>query len=419
MESKIMAILNPLSHAFGVDIGDRSFKLTQLIRRHNGYQLLAWGSIDVPEGVLDRGEIIDQEKAAALLAELVKSARGRLRGRAVVACLPEAKTFVKIIEIAKETTDDGLRRAVLTEIEQNIPLPQDEIYYDWQVLPDIRPKKPAERAATSAAAAEEKKDEESETAAKGEPGADEKPAAEPGAEEEAGPEPSTPSRPMTRVLLGAAPKSLVDSYTSMLEKAGLAPIALEIEAMAISRAIVPHDTAPEEAVGLLDIGATRSSLVIFDGGSVQMSISIPISGIEITRTVSSLLNVSMEDAEVLKRECGLDADRCEDKMWKILLPLIDDMTAKIRNALRFYRIGFPQGKKIEKLYLCGGGALFKEIDTVLSRKLTIKVRRGNPLINLTKKMPKAFRDEQPLTYATAIGLGLDATDENRQYRRSF
>lgn len=412
-----MALLNPLSHAFGIDIGDRAFKLAQFSPRRNGYQLTAWGNVDVPEGVLDRGEVLNQDKAAELLVQLLKNAHGQLRGRAVVACLPEAKTFVKIIEIPRETTDEGLKRAVLTEIEQNIPLPQDEIYYDWQVLPDIRP---------SPKKAEPEPDEGEPTPA--EPADGPKPAEEPPAEpakaeEEPDdvprPEPPADRPPMTRVLMGAAPKNLVDSYTAMLERAGLAPIALEIEAVAIARALVPSDLAAEEAVGVLDIGATRSSLVIFDGGSVQMSISIPISGIEITKTVSQLLNVSMEDAEVLKRECGLDADRCEDKMWKILLPLIDDMTSKIRNALRFYRIGFPQGKKIEKLYLCGGGALFREIDTVLSRKLTIKVRRGNPLINLTKRLPKAFQDEQALTYATAIGLGLDAADENRQYRRAF
>jgi type IV pilus assembly protein PilM len=220
--------------------------------------------------------------------------------------------------------------------------------------------------------------------------------------------------------MGAAPKSLVDDYTNLLEKAGLAPIALEIEATAISRAIVAFEEFTDEAVGILDIGATRSSLVIYDSGALQMSISIPISGNDITKLVSDSLSVSMDDAEKLKRECGLDADRCEDKMWNILLPLIDDITEKIRNALRFYKIGFPAGKKIERLYLCGGGALFKEIDTVLSRKLTIKAQRGNALVNLSPKLPKAFpKKDETLMYATAIGLAIRAADENAKHHNSL
>lgn len=390
-----MALLNPLSNAFGLDIGDRTFKLVQVQRRRRGpkpYRITAWHSIDVPEGVMERGDIKDMDKAVEYLSTLVKTVRGSLGGRAAVACLPEAKTFIKIIEIPGDATEADLKKAVMNEIEQNIPLPPEDIYYDWQALdaPPEPNKAHAERP-------------------------EEKPAEDPLAQ--AAPKPPAPPR---KVLMGAAPKNLVDEYTTLLERAGLAPIALEIEATAISRAIVPLDEPINEAVGILDIGATRSSLVIYDSGALQMSISIPISGIAITKLISESLNVTVDDAELLKRECGLDSNRCEDKMWKILLPLIDDMTEKIRNALRFYKIGFPQGTKIERLYLCGGGAQFREIDTVLSRKLTIKARRGDALSNIDERLPKDFpRKEEALGYATAIGLAMRAADENARYKRSF
>ncbi|HTM68966.1 MAG TPA: pilus assembly protein PilM [Candidatus Binatia bacterium] len=386
-----MALLNPLSNTFGLDIGDRTFKLVQ-VRRGRGkrpYKLIAWNSVDVPEGVMERGDIKDMDKAVEHIARLVRTAKGSLRGRACVACLPEAKTFIKIIEIPAGSSEADLRRAVIREIEQNIPLPPEDIYYDWQVLEE-REAVPREEAAA------------------------------PEPETPAVPVPSAAQKPPMKVLMGAAPKNLVDDYTTMLERAGLAPVALEIEAMAISRAIVPEDEEIDEALGILDIGATRSSLVIYDAGALQMSISIPISGIAITKLVSESLSVSFDDAELLKRECGLDATRCEDKMWKILLPLIDDMTEKIRNALRFYKIGFPQGKKIERLYLCGGGAQFREIDTVLSRKLTIKARRGDAVANLDQHLPREFpRREDALGYATAIGLAMRAADENAKYRNAL
>jgi Tfp pilus assembly PilM family ATPase len=409
-----MALLNPLSNAFGLDIGDRAFKLVQFTKRKHSkapYRLTAWSDIEVPEGVMERGEVKDMDKAVALLAQLVKDAKGKLGGRAAVACLPEAKTFIKVIEIPADTTEDKMRQAIMSEIEINIPLPADEIYYDWQVIEEIEAVKEVHEVADVSVDEAPKKPDETKPEAKAEDGAAK------------APEPAAPAvmpgaaKKMKRLLLGAAPKNLVDSYTLMLERAGLAPIALDIEAMAIAQAIVPEEErAGGDAVGLLDIGATRSSLVIYDNGGVQMSISIPISGIEITKIISEALNVPMEDAELLKRECGLDANRCEDKMWKILLPLIDDMTAKIRNALRFYKIGFPMGKKIEKLYLCGGGAQFREIDTVLSRKLTIKVRRGDAMANISPKLPRDFGRDAALQYTTAIGLGLRAADENEKYK---
>jgi Tfp pilus assembly PilM family ATPase len=367
--------------------------------------MTAWGEIDVPEDIMRNGDILDPKAATEKIRRLIKEHRGVLRGKGVVASLPEAKTFIKIITVPARTSDQDLKKEILKEIEQNIPLSADEIYFDWQTLgprqdPAVQevPKEPGEKGlgkdGDGTIGVDGKKHE---------------------ARSDADPEDAGPSAPPTeksRILVGAAPKRLVDKYTDMLEAADLVPIALEIEATAISRSLMPIATMPTEPVGIIDIGATRSSLVIHDGGVIQMSVSIPISGIDITQTISEALKVSMQDAEALKKECGLDVNRCEDKMWKILLPLIDDMADKIRNALRFYGVGFPEGRRIELLYLCGGGAHFREIDTVLSKKLAIKVERGNALTNIGDSTPRNYPKDLSLTHTTAIGLALRAATEH-------
>jgi type IV pilus assembly protein PilM len=399
-------MFNPLSQAFGLDIGDRTFKVAQLAcggRPGQPCRLTAWGSISIPEGIMDKGEVLNMAQAAGYVRQLIDQTRG-LKGKAVIACLPEAKSFVKAVEIQPGISESEIKQAVLKEIEQNIPLKTDEIYYDWQIIQDqeLPPAQPAAAAAPETTATEALKN------------ADEKKT-----ETEMGAETAAPAEavPKSRILIAAAPKNLIDGYSQMLETAGLAPLAFEIEAVAIARAIVPYDEQFSEAVGILDLGATRSSLVIYDGGILQMSISIPISGYELTKIISEQLQISMSDAELVKVECGLDANRCEDRLWRILRPAIDDMCAMIRNALRFYKVGFPMGKKVERLYLCGGGAHFREIDSVLSRKLTIKVRRGDALINM--QMHKNFPEDKSLTYATAIGLGLRAVEEGRKYSGSI
>jgi Tfp pilus assembly PilM family ATPase len=395
-------MFNPLSQAFGLDIGDRSFKVIQMVcgqRADKPCHLAAWGSISVPEGVMDKGEVLNMAQAADYINRLISQTRG-IKGRAVVACLPEAKSFVKTVEVDAGMSEAEIRQIVAKEIEMNIPLKTDEIYFDWQViqgseLPAAAPVEAEPESFVNGPAGPAKDGQATSAAANGEQ-----------AERKA-------AVPKSRILIAAAPKNLIDGYSQMLEAAGLVPLAFEIEAVAMARAIIPLDEQFAEAIGVLDLGATRSSLVIYDGGILQMSISIPISGYELTKVISEQLQVSESDAELVKIECGLDANRCEDRMWKILLPVIDDMCAKIKNALRFYKVGFPMGKKIERLYLCGGGAHFREIDSVLSRKLTIKVRRGDAMINT--QIHKNFPEEKSLTYATAIGLALRAVAESRRY----
>ncbi|MFA6603740.1 MAG: pilus assembly protein PilM [Patescibacteria group bacterium] len=419
-----MAFFNPLSDAFGLDIGDRSFKVVQISKKNSAkqpYRLRAWGSVSVPEGVMERGEIINMTQAVKYVRELLSKTHGRLKGRAVAACLPEAKSFIKIVEAEKGATQKQLQDVINRELEQNIPLSTSEIYYDWQILDEQRPtaKKQAEKTTEK-----NPLDKEPAKPLPPEPAAaaDETTAAPPTEETpenaEAAPPEEQDAPAKTKLLLAAAPKNLIDSYTQLLEASGLAPIAFEVEALAISRAAVPTQEEFDEPIGILDIGATRSSLVIYDEGILQMSIGIPLSGNELTKIISDKLSITPAEAEVIKVECGLDAHRCEDRMWNILLPLIDDMSSKIRNALRFYKIGFPMGKKIEKLYLCGGGAHFREIDTVLSRKLTIKVRRGDALANFGNVL-RSFPPDGALTYTTAIGLAMRAADEQEQFRRTF
>jgi Tfp pilus assembly PilM family ATPase len=434
-----MALINPLNQAFGLDIGDRSFKLAQVVKTGNKqkpYRMTAWGSIDVPEGVLERGEVMDADKAAKLLTELVHKSSGRLKGKAVVACLPEARSFVKNIELDRTTSHAAIAKAVAKEIEQNIPLPIDEIYYDWHLVeePNEDPEgsKPGkkqkrgqetslETGSNEPTGAAGSGDDSGEVSTEDDDGTE--PDDQPGLQTDeldadlAGSKDAVSNQPL-RVLLAAAPKKLVEDYVTVITQAGLAPIALEIEATAIARAVVPIEQQPDAPIGILDIGATRSSLIVVDDGAMQMSISIPLSGIELTETIARELSITEADAELVKIECGLDAHRCEDKMWNILLPMIDDMSNKIRNSLRFYRIGFPTGKKIEKMYLCGGGAHFRDIDNVLSRKLTIKVRRGDTLVNINR-LPKGFSQESALSYTTALGLALRASDEKDRFRHSF
>lgn len=376
-----MTLFNPLSGAFGLDMGDHSFKLVQCKRargKTEQYALTAWNATAIPPGVMDDGEIVNPDAAAKLIAMTVCNAHGCLNGKAVIASLPESKTFVKVITVAAGLNEEQVRQAVVKEIEDNVPLPADDLYFDWQYAAE-RESEPL--AADNGNAADQQNE--------------------------------------RQVIYGAVSKKIADSYTDVLERAGLVPISLDIEATAIARALIAKDDLATSAIGLLDIGAERSSLVISEHGCVQISLSIPISGNEITEKISEGLAVTPDDAELLKKECGLDATRCGDNMWNILLPLIDDMTEKIRNALRFYKVGLPEGQKIDHILLCGGGARFKEIDTVLSRRLAIKVRRGNPFVNLAQSIPAKFPVDDALSYTVAIGLGMRATDEIARHRRAL
>ena len=272
--------------------------------------------------------------------------------------MPETKAFIKVIEIpivAEEKIPDTINK----EIKNHFPFSPDEVYLDWQKIIDYNL-----------------------------------------------------SDDKIKILTSIAHKEIVDSYTELLLDSGLKPFALEIESSAICRALLPEEINFEDkqndlraGTAIIDIGATRTSLVFYDSGTIQFTTSIPFSGRQITEKIAEKLKFTPKEAETAKIKCGLDDKKCQGILRKILYEDIGEMTTKIKNSLLFYHKHFKENNPIKKIILCGGGANFKNINKIIENELKIKTELANPLINIKAgdiKLPI----EATLGYTTAIGLAL-------------
>lgn len=340
---------------FGLDIGDRSLKLVQLKPRGKKLALSSYNDLSLPPDLIINGEIKQPDKLNNLLNQLIKSVRGaKINTKKIITVLPETKTFIKVIEISS-TSEENLSELVQEEIKNHIPFDPNEIYLDWQVL---------QRA-----------------------------------------------KDMMKLLVGAAPKDIVDSYTSFLEKSGLTSYVLEIEAAAIIRSLIGEkmkQEAEKKAKIIIDFGAVRTGLIVYDQGTVQFTISLPISGNKITETIQKTLDLDWQKAEKAKIICGLDQTKCEGALLKILSSAINNLATQIKKAAVFYKTNYPAANAIEEIIICGGGANFIKIDKVLSEKLKLPVKIGNPIANIVQTKKLAIPANKLLSYTTAIGLALRA-----------
>src|SRR3989339_71 len=225
--------------SFGLDISDLSLKVVQLVKNK--------------EIVLEN------------LKKLINKPKlGFIDTDSVVACLPETKTYIKLIEINKNP--NNINDIIQTEIEKNIPISVDDMYYDWQIINKL-----------------ENQD---------------------------------------LVLIGAAPKNIVNSHIDLLKSAGLSISALEVESMAICRSLLTEEgfKTSEESKNnycIIDIGAKRSSLIIYSKDTIVLSVSIPISGDEATEKIAETLEIKKDQAEKAKIICGLDKTKAQGVVNKI------------------------------------------------------------------------------------------------------
>ncbi|MEA3272519.1 MAG: pilus assembly protein PilM [Patescibacteria group bacterium] len=222
-------IINGNLNAFGLDISDKSVKAVQLEQRRTfrGKKQLflrAFGEIKIPKGVIFNGEIKDANKLAPAISQLLKNTK--IKNHAVVASLPEKKSFLKLLEI-KAKNERNLNEGLPKIIESHLPVSYKEIYADWQII-------------------------------------------------------SHRDDSMSRhykVLVGAASRKSVDSLTNFLESLRLIPMALEIEGVAIARSVLgPSKPLPNKKIlnhAIVNIGATSSNLIFAQNNIPALSLTLP------------------------------------------------------------------------------------------------------------------------------------------------
>lgn len=348
---------DPTIRAVGLDISEHVFRLVEIHRGpfyRRRLQLHRYSEERVPDGVVVAGEFKKPEAVAEHLRNLMRKAYKRQTSRGAVVSLPEQRTFIKVISVKKPEKPEDIPAAILAEAELHIPTPIADLYVDWQHHEDLK------------------------GVAVGKP---------------------------MNVTIGAAPKRIVDEYSVALEAAGLVPVAFEIEAQAIVRSVVPTKADGDRAIGIVDFGATRSSFIVYDKGTIQFTVNIPLSGDVVTRRIAEALSIEEPEAERTKRQCGVDAHKCGTRLWSIMEPFLSEMAERILDAVSFYRDHFPGGRALDEIVLCGGGANMARMDELLSELTKTTVRRADPWVNIDPGRTP-LPSEIILSSTTAIGLAL-------------
>lgn len=347
-------ILNEGANIFGLDLSDLSLKIVKL-KDHGSIQSVeSYVSVPMPPGCVSDGEIRKKDYVVSAIKKAIAiSGPKKIRSNKVICSLPETKAFLRIISIP-QMDESEMHEAIKWEMEANIPLPLEQVYYDWQVMPkDLLPEKNK-----------------------------------------------------LNLIVVAIAKIAVDQVVETLETAGLEPVGLEIESISQARSLLPEKNNDLTAL-IVDIGDRRTSFSINKGGFPCFTSSIPLCGQSLTDVISKGMGVSFEEAEKIKYSYGIGNDFKNDSLFRITRSVLENFVQEIERSIDFYLTGLKYSESMDKIILCGGGANTKGILPYLSKKLGREIELGNPWtnINLGKKLPSIGKN-QSVQYSTAIGLAL-------------
>ncbi|MDO8599059.1 MAG: pilus assembly protein PilM [bacterium] len=339
---------------YAIDIGDRTVKIAQLIPRHRWDPQRAWPCLrdlaehDLTEGWVVNGEIMDPSSLATFLRRVIARATPWfLRSTHAVITLPETRTYLTTIAVP---SGDDHAATVRRTVAAALPIDAEH----------------AVIATTTISGTDE------------------------------------------RIAIAAVPTDVVESYATLLRRVGLTLIACTTEADALARAVASTSPTPTPKI-VLDFGATRTGAIIAAGTVVAASVTIPVSGMQLTAAIAAKLRIDLAAAERTKHAADLTRvasdDRAATALADALAPLIDGIT-RLR---AFASTHLPMSMHPTSLTLTGGGAALGGLDQFLREHIRLPVDRFIlPDAVTTELPPHATAHSGRL--ATLFGLGLIALD---------
>ncbi|MDB5194685.1 MAG: Type pilus assembly protein PilM [Parcubacteria group bacterium] len=354
----------------GVDIGSSAIKIVQ-IRKKNGQAVLeTYGELSLgPYGnaVIGQAVQIPPEKIAEALSDLMKEKEVNVTTRVSGLSIPFASSLMTEIELPAVSLKQ-LGTMVPIEARKYIPVPISEVQLDWSVIPktDMKPVAEAE---------------------KGPPAL-----VDPG-------KPVPVNIPKLDILVVAIHNDTISKYQTIVTRAELQAKFFEIELFSTMRAIVDEPLRP---VMIMDIGAASTKIYVVERGIVKASHTVNRGAQDITKTISQSLGLTVEKAEVAKREFGLTGDK---QLADVIKLSLDYIFSEANRALLSYEK--KSNRAVGKVYLIGGGAALKGLVDVAKENFKTEVVAGDPFGKLSTPafLTQVLRETGP-EFAVAIGLAL-------------
>jgi len=214
------------------------------------------------------------------------------------------------------------------------------------------------------------------------------------------------------VLLVACKKDVVSQLTQVISQAGKSPSVVDVDAFALQNAYeVNYRPEPHETVMLLNIGASVMNINIVRGEHSTFTRDVSMGGNQYTDTLQKQLNLTFEQAEMLKRgvmpeDCAATIEDAEP----LLQSVTEMLAAEVQRTLDFfYNQTLSDGQQIDRVLVAGGSSKVGGLVPYLAERFQLQVEPFNPFRNITinsKKFDENYIQEFAPDMAVAVGLAL-------------
>jgi type IV pilus assembly protein PilM len=353
--------------ALGIDIGSSSIKVVQLKKKGDKAILETYGELSLgPYGGISIGQStnLPTDKIAQAVSDLLAEKEVAITTKVCGLAIPFKASLLSIIEMPALSQKE-LAGMVPIEARKYIPVPISDVTIDWSIVPksEIEENIPGENG---------------------------------------------PQKGKTvNILLVAIHNNIINQYREITSKTGLDAKFFEIEVFSSMRAILEGIRGP---IMIFDMGASTTKLYMVERGLVYHSHTINRGSQDITSNIAGVLNVSIEEAEIIKRSTGLGKTADGVDLLETVSVVADSIFSEANRFL--FEFQKNKNQNIKSLFLTGGGSALRGFRDLAAQNFKVEVISGNPFekVEVPAFLENILRETGP-EFTVAVGVALRCLGE--------
>jgi type IV pilus assembly protein PilM len=341
------------ANVVGVDIGSAGLRAVEVSNAGKAKPtVLRYHEVPLPEGAVNRGEVVEPNTVAAALKQLWS--RGGFKSKNVVLGIGNHRVLSRDLSVPRASLAH-IRESLPFQVQDMLPVPVDEALLDFYPVSE----------------------------SVGESG------------------------PQVEGLLIAAVKEAVQGNVKAAELAGLLPLDVDLIPFALTR-VLNRGAVLEGTVVQVDVGAATTSIVITTNGVPQFVRLIPAGGEDVSRALVEKLSVTHEEADRLKRSHGLGKDVNEDTINAV--SLVREVTGELLNSIRNTANYFTNTRhtSVSRIVHTGGGSKLPGFAEALAdlTRLPVSEAKASQAVGYGRSIDSQALAQTRGAYLVALGLAL-------------
>jgi type IV pilus assembly protein PilM len=335
--------------SFGLDISDESLKFIELVMTKNGMRVGRYGEEVIAPGVIESGKIKDPKK----MEEILLTLRKKEGIRSVRVSLPEQQVYLFALRLEKKGLK-SVKEGIELALEEHIPIQAEDAIFDYNLI---------------------KENEQS-----------------------------------LEVQVAAIPKKIIENYLSIFKNSQIRVQSFELEAQAISRAVIKDGDMGTYMI--VDFGKKRTGIFIISAGIVMFTSTLDVGGEIMNEMIQKSFNISAEEAEKMKKQYGLERNIANKEIFAVLLNSVSILRDEISKHFLYWHTHKDEENNnnppIKKIILCGGDSNLIGLADYISVSMKIPVEMANVWTNIvnTENYIPEMSFKQALSFSAALGFAL-------------